>query len=166
MYARHFFHLKQIQMRHTLLFGPIFVGAAIIALFLFLLNMTQPASEEQLKSAFLLVQIGILFLMIWCQILDLFVFFDTGAREITKGFHFRIFLWDITSFALFIFAAAAICLTIMAVSWYQGAIFGSDTGLLVCRMLPDNVPQSWYQWQAASGAAIVAMLNILLTDRK
>lgn len=47
MYARHFFHLKQIQMRHTLLFGPIFVGAAIIALFLFLLNMTQPASEEQ-----------------------------------------------------------------------------------------------------------------------
>ena len=80
MYARHFFHLKQIQMRHTLLFGPIFVGAAIIALFLFLLNMTQPASEEQLKSAFLLVQIGILFLMIWCQILDLFVFFDTGAR--------------------------------------------------------------------------------------
>ena len=90
MYARHFFHLKQIQMRHTLLFGPIFVGAAIIALFLFLLNMTQPASEEQLKSAFLLVQIGILFLMIWCQILDLFVFFDTGAREITKGFHFRI----------------------------------------------------------------------------
>ena len=83
---------------------PIFVGAAIIALFLFLLNMTQPASEEQLKSAFLLVQIGILFLMIWCQILDLFVFFDTGAREITKGFHFRIFLWDITSFALFIFA--------------------------------------------------------------
>lgn len=104
MYARHFFHLKQIQMRHTLLFGPIFVGAAIIALFLFLLNMTQPASEEQLKSAFLLVQIGILFLMIWCQILDLFVFFDTGAREITKGFHFRIFLWDITSFALFIFA--------------------------------------------------------------
>ena len=211
MYARHFFHLKQIQMRHTLLFGPIFVGAAIIALFLFLLNMTQPASEEQLKSAFLLVQIGILFLMIWCQILDLFVFFDTGAREITKGFPFRIFLWDITSFALFIFAlfplvwqlcqldvrlsaswrilflqllwmrivfftfastkisiasAAAICLTIMAVSWYQGEIFGSDTGLLVCRMLPDDVPQSWYQWQAASGAAIVAMLNILLTDRK
>ena len=75
-------------MRHTLLFGPIFVGAAIIALFLFLLNMTQPASEEQLKSAFLLVQIGILFLMIWCQILDLFVFFDTGAREITKAFAF------------------------------------------------------------------------------
>ena len=104
MYARHFFHLKQIQMRHTLLFGPIFVGAAIIALFLFLLNMTQPASEEQLKSAFLLVQIGSIFLLIWCQILDLFVFFDTGAREITKGFHFRIFLWDITSFALFIFA--------------------------------------------------------------
>lgn len=88
MYARHFFHLKQIQMRHTLLFGPIFVGAAIIALFLFLLNMTQPASEEQLKSAFLLVQIGSIFLLIWCQILDLFVFFDTGAREITKGFHF------------------------------------------------------------------------------
>lgn len=54
----------------------------------------------------------------------------------------------------------------MAVSWYQGEIFGSDTGLLVCRMLPDDVPQSWYQWQAASGAAIVAMLNILLTDRK
>ena len=159
----------------------------------------------------MLVQIGSIFLLIWCQILDLFVFFDTGAREITKGFHFRIFLWDITSFALFIFAlfpvvwqlcqldvrlsagwrilflqllwmrivffalsstkfsiasAAAICLTIMAVSWYQGEIFGSDTGLLVCRMLPDDVPQSWYQWQAASGAAIVAMLNILLTDRK
>ena len=107
MYARHFFHLKQIQMRHTLLFGPIFVGAAIIALFLFLLNMTQPASEEQLKSAFLLVQIGILFLMIWCQILDLFVFFDTGAREITKGFHFRIFLWDITSFAIMVKQIAA-----------------------------------------------------------
>ena len=148
MYARHFFHLKQIQMRHTLLFGPIFVGAAIIALFLFLLNMTQPASEEQLKSAFLLVQIGSIFLLIWCQILDLFVFFTFASTKIS------------------IASAAAICLTIMAVSWYQGAIFGSDTGLLVCRMLPDNVPQSWYQWQAASGAAIVAMLNILLTDRK
>ena len=118
MYARHFFHLKQIQMRHTLLFGPIFVGAAIIALFLFLLNMTQPASEEQLKSAFLLVQIGSIFLLIWCQILDLFVFFDTGAREITKGFHFRIFLWDITSFALFIFALFPVVWQLCAfISW-------------------------------------------------
>ena len=26
MYARHFFHLKQIQMRHTLLFGPLFIS--------------------------------------------------------------------------------------------------------------------------------------------
>lgn len=88
MYARHFFHLKQIQMRHTLLFGPIFVGAAIIALFLFLLNMTQPASEEQLKSAFLLVQIGILFLMIWCQILDLFCIFVQVRVRSQKVFTF------------------------------------------------------------------------------
>ena len=27
MYARHFFHLKQIQMRHTLLFGPVCVAS-------------------------------------------------------------------------------------------------------------------------------------------
>lgn len=78
----------------------------------------------------------------------------------------RIVFFTFASTKISIASAAAICLTIMAVSWYQGAIFGSDTGLLVCRMLPDNVPQSWYQWQAASGAAIVAMLNILLTDRK
>lgn len=210
MYARHFFHLKRIQLRHTLLVDPVFIGAAIIALFLFLLNLPQPASEEQLKSAFLLVQIGSLFLLIWCQILDLFVFWDAGAREITKCFQLRIFLWDIASFALFfvvllpvlvqfckidvrlsngwrilflqllwmrivffscsstkvsIAGAAAICLIVMAISWYQGTIFGADIGLLVCRMLPDDVPQSWYQWQVASGFAIVAMLNILLTDR-
>ena len=210
MYARRFFHLKRIQLRHTLLVGPVFIGAAIIALFLFLLNLPHPASEEQLKSAFLLVQIGSIFLLIWCQILDLFVFFDAGAHEITKCFRLRIFLWDVSSFVLFLVAllpilvqfckidirlangwrilflqllwvrivfftfastkvsiagAAAICLIIMAVSWYQGAIFGSDTGLFVCRMLPDDVPQSWYQWQAASGFVIAAMLNILLTDR-
>ena len=28
MYARHFFHLKQIQMRHTLLFGPYIRGCS------------------------------------------------------------------------------------------------------------------------------------------
>ncbi len=200
MHARHFFHLKRIQLRHTLLVGPVFIGAAIIALFLFLLNIPQPVSEEQLKSAFLLVQIGSLFLLIWCQILDLFVFFDAGAREITKCFWIRIFLWDTASFALFfvvllpvlvqfckldvrlsagwrilflqllwmrivffafastkvsIAGAAAICLIIIAVSWYQSAILGLDTGFLVCRMLPDDVPRSWYQWHVASGAAIV-----------
>lgn len=211
MYARYFFHLKRIQLRHTLLFGPIFVGAAIIALFLFLLNMPQPASEEQLKSAFLLVQISCMFLLIWCQILDLFVFFDAGVRAITERFQLRIFLWDVSSFALFltvllpvlvqfckvdvrlangwrilllqllwmrivfsVFAstkvsiagAAAICLIVMAVSWYQSAILGLDTGLLVCGMLPDGVSQSWYQWHIVSGAAIAIVRNILLTDRK
>lgn len=66
----------------------------------------------------------------------------------------------------FIAGAAAICLIIMAVSWYQGAIFGVDTGLLVCEMLPDGVPKSWYQWHVVSGAAIAIVRNILLTDRK
>lgn len=67
MYARHFFHLKQIQMRHTLLFGPIFVGAAIIALFLFLLNMTPACIRRTAKKCIFACTVGILFLMIWCQ---------------------------------------------------------------------------------------------------
>lgn len=56
----------------------------------------------------------------------------------------RIVLFVCSSTKVSIAGAAAICLIIMAVSWYQGAIFGVDTGLLVCGMLPDGMSQSWY----------------------
>lgn len=96
MYA---WHLKKVQIKHM----PVLYCAFLIivfALWNYLNQIPDTASEEQLKSTFLLVQATGIFLLIGCQILDLIVFFERGARAITASYQKRIFLWDVFSFIL------------------------------------------------------------------
>ena len=91
MYA---WHLKKVQIKHM----PILYSAFLIIVFVlwnYLKQIPDTASEEQLKSAFLLAQATGIFLLIGCQILDLIVFFGRGARAITASYQKRIFLWDV-----------------------------------------------------------------------
>lgn len=82
MYA---WHLKKVQIKHM----PILYSAFLIIVFVlwnYLKQIPDTASEEQLKSAFLLAQATGIFLLIGCQILDLIVFFERGARAITASY--------------------------------------------------------------------------------
>ena len=82
MYA---WHLKKVQIKHM----PILYSAFLIIVFVlwnYLKQIPDTASEEQLKSAFLLAQATGIFLLIGCQILDLIVFFERGAlRQATRS---------------------------------------------------------------------------------
>ena len=82
MYA---WHLKKVQIKHM----PILYSAFLIIVFVlwnYLKQIPDTASEEQLKSAFLLAQATGIFLLIGCQILDLIVFFGRGQlRQATRS---------------------------------------------------------------------------------
>ena len=104
MYA---WHLKKVQIKHM----PILYSAFLIIVFVlwnYLKQIPDTASEEQLKSAFLLAQATGIFLLIGCQILDLIVFFERGARAITASYQKRIFLWDVFSFVFFLLVVSLV----------------------------------------------------------
>ena len=104
MYA---WHLKKVQIKHM----PILYSAFLIIVFVlwnYLKQIPDTASEEQLKSAFLLAQATGIFLLIGCQIFDLIVFFERGARAITASYQKRIFLWDVFSFVFFLLVVSLV----------------------------------------------------------
>ena len=79
-------HLKKVQIKHM----PILYSAFLIIVFVlwnYLKQIPDTASEEQLKSAFLLAQATGIFLLIGCQILDLIVFFEGRGqlRQATRS---------------------------------------------------------------------------------
>ena len=99
MYA---WHLKKVQIKQMSVLYPAFLIITMFAFWKYLDQIPDMASEEQLKSVFLLVQATGIFLLIGCQVLDLSVFFERGVRAITASYQKRIFLWDIFSFILFL----------------------------------------------------------------
>ena len=120
MYA---WHLKKVQIKHM----PILYSAFLIIVFVlwnYLKQIPDTASEEQLKSAFLLAQATGIFLLIGCQILDLIVFFERGARAITASYQKRIFLWDVFSFVFFLLVVSLVVIRFCIINKQCAISFG------------------------------------------